>query len=149
MVLELREAIVDQADYNQFETMYKNFEYSEIEGQSFSRSEGVLKTQADYTEYITEKGNILFVELDGTVIGYAILAWYEDGGVRIHEFHIIKEYQRKGYGKKAVKKLIELVKNEGFKWLELMSFSIGTDCFWSACNFRYIGHDEQYEFHIK
>lgn len=148
--LLLREATASSLDYEQFDGMYQNFRYSEIDGKSIPRNNAVLSTKDAYLHYIDQEGNILFVveECSGNVVGYFIMAWYEDGGAKINEMHIIESCQRKGYGKKAVKELIKLVKEEGFKWIELMSYSIATDNFWSACNFRYIGRDDQYEFHI-
>lgn len=151
MKLQLREATSSQEDYSKFEEMYKNFRYAEIDGKMIPRSKLVLETKEKYMHYIDQEGNVLFIveECSGNIVGYFIMAWYEDGGAKINEMHIVESCQRKGYGKKAVKELISLVKEEGFKWIELMSYSIATDNFWSACNFRYIGRDDQYEFHIK
>lgn len=151
ITLRLREATSSRPDYDLFEGMYKVFRYAEIDDKTIPRTSGTLTTFEAYLEYITNKGNILFIQEDGTdkVIGYFIMSWYEDGGARVNEMYITEDNQRKGYGKKAVKALIALVKEEGFKWVELMSYSIATDNFWSACNFRYTGSNDEYKFHIK
>lgn len=151
ITLQLREAQASLTDYELFDKLYKFFRYAEIDGKTIPRNNAELSSLETYLEYIRTKGNILFIQEEETnnVVGYFIMAWFDDGGARIREMYIAEEDQRKGYGKKAVKELIKLVKEEGFKWVELMSYSIATDNFWSACNFRYTGSNDEYKFHIK
>lgn len=149
--LNLREAKNTSVDYELFEGMYERMGYLEIDGATVRRIKGKLSTKEAYEEFLESKGDIMFInyeEID-QIIGYIVLSCYDDGGARIHEMYIEKEHQCRGYGKQVIKNLIGLLKKEEIKWVELMSATIATDNFWSACNFRFTGSNDTYKYEIK
>lgn len=81
-------------------------------------------------------------ETEEKVVGYIILNAFNNGAAYIKEIMIKSEERRHGYGRRAVKELIEgLKEDEDFKLLKVISATMATDDFYSSCGFRYTSGD--------
>jgi len=58
---------------------------------------------------------------DSDIIGVCelIKSWKDKNTAFIHSFYIDKGYRKKGVGKKLLQKVIDILKNDGFKEIEL------------------------------
>lgn len=149
-MVKIRESKVTQEDYEIFMNMHKTFAYSEPCPELKSIRPPVIKNKVEYEDFITQKGDIVFAIDDSeNVVGYAILQWFEDMACKIQEIYIVEQYQGKHLGKQFVNTIKQVAKEGGFLTIELMSYSMATDNFWSACNFRYTGANDKYEFQIR
>lgn len=146
--MKLRMANLTRGDYETFKQMHLKFRYAEINAADELERKAVIKNYEDYYEY-AEKEWVYFAVKDGDVIGYVILTAYDDMSVKLEEVYIEKSCQRKGYGKKFVKKIVEFLKEEGMKRVEVFSATMATDNFWAECRFRSINGSEVFEYVIK
>ncbi len=146
--MKLRMADLTRGDYDTFRQLHLNFRYAEINSTEEIERKAVIKNYEDYYEY-AEKEWIYFAEKGGEIIGYVILTAYDDMSVKLEEIYIKRSCQRKGYGKKFVKKIIDFLKENGMKKVEVFSATIATDMFWAECYFRSVNGSEMFEYVIK
>lgn len=146
--MKLRMADVTRGDYKTFNQMHLAFRYAEINPNLEMERKPVIK---DYEDYYIYAGNewIYFAMKDGDEIGYVVMTAYDDMSVKLEEVFICKKYQQKGNGKKFVKKIVEFLKDNGMKKVEVFSATMATDAFWAACNFRSVNGSEMFEYEIK
>lgn len=146
--MKIRRAELTRGDYETFQKMHMNFRYAEVNDVEERVRNAVIKNYEDYYEY-AEKEWVYFAVKDNNVIGYVVITAYEDGGVKLQEVYITKEFQRKGHGKKFVKKIIEFLKENGMKQVEVFSATMATDNFWAECRFRSVKGSEMFVYEIK
>lgn len=146
--MKIRRAEVTRGDYETFKKMHLDFRYAEVNETEERVRNTVIKNYEDYYEY-AEKEWIYFAVKDGKVIGYVIITAYDDMGVKLEEIYITKAFQRKGHGKKFVKKIIEFLKENGMKQVELFSATMATDNFWAECKFKSVRDSEMFIYEIK
>ena len=146
--IELRVAEANQVDYDLFDKMDSAMRYSEDDDVEMERKKQ-FQSYEEYDRYLADLGTIIFINLEGAdePIGFFRVTGFKDNSLKINDMYITKANQGKGYGKKAVKQLIEDLKDD-FERFFLMSYSIATDCFWSSCSFR-VNEGGYSEFKIK
>lgn len=129
--------IAELEDYDEFNELYKNANYlggPETLKKDFKKSK--------YQELVG--GNIFIAEKgDDKFFGYAVLYGISDEVCKIGEMYV-KE-QRNGYGKEFFDYLREVIKNNGFSKIVLMSFSMETDKVWKKYGFESINFTDEYE----
>lgn len=153
MNMELRNAIeydVEEA-YKLFKPLHENVCYSELDPTMETKRTPFITSKEAFIETLKDT-NIFFIVLKETeekVIGYIILPVFNSGIAQIKEIMIAPELKQHGYGKKAVKLLIEgLREDETISIIKVFSATIATDNFYSACNFRFTSGDT-YEFKLR
>lgn len=146
--MKLRKAEVTRGDYKTFKEMHLNFQYAEVDISNELPRKPVIKDYEDYMEYAVKEW-IYFAVKDGEVIGYVVITAYDDMGVKFEEMYIDRKYRRQGNGKKFVKKMIEFLKEEGMKRVEVFSVTMATDNFWAECRFRSVNGSEMFMYEIK
>lgn len=146
--MKIRRAEVTRGDYESFNKMHLEFRYAEMNVSEELARKPVIKNYEDYFEYATREW-IYFAEEEGKIIGYVIITAYDDMGVKFEEIFIDRKQQRKGYGKKFVKKMIKFLKEAGMKKIEVFSATMATDAFWAECNFRSVNGSELFVYEIK
>lgn len=130
--------------YGIFKPLHENLCYSEIDSSWEVPSKPIF---ADFNAFKNslEETNIFFIvlkEKEERVIGYIILDVFNSGVAQIRQITIKSEERRYGYGRRAVKELIEgLKEDEDLKALTVISATMATDSFYSSCGFRYISGD--------
>ncbi len=145
--MKLRKADLTRGDYETFKRMHLQFRYAELNAAQELERKAVIKNYEDYYEY-AQKEWIYFAVKDGEEVGYVVLTAYEDMTVKLEEVYIRKDCQRKGHGKKFVKKIVEFLKENGMKKVEVFSATMATDYFWAECRFRSVGGSEMFEYVI-
>ncbi|WP_459130016.1 GNAT family N-acetyltransferase [Guggenheimella bovis] len=70
--------------------------------------------------------HIFMIEYDGKVVGfmnstYFYGVWAHGKVLYVDDFFLSEEYRGKGYGKRAINELIEWLKENGYKRLQLMA----------------------------
>lgn len=145
--MKLRMADLTRGDYETFKQMHLQFRYAELNTALELERKAIIKNYEDYYEY-AQKEWIYFAVKDGEPVGYVVLTAYDDMTVKLEEVYIKKSCQRKGYGKKFVKKIIEFLKENKMKKVEVFSATMATDYFWAECRFRSVGGSEMFEYVI-
>ena len=136
--------------YEVFKPMHDNLSYSDID----SKVEYLRKPRyPDFKSFkeALDQINIFFIvnENEDKVVGYIILDVLNHGPAYINEIMVEREERKRGYGKKAIQALIEgLKEDKDIEVLRVISATMATDNFYSACNFRYIAGDV-YEYRLK
>jgi N-acetylglutamate synthase-like GNAT family acetyltransferase len=97
-------------------------------------------TNGVFEDYV-ERESMLLAYQGNVAIGYAMLVAYRDENndivCSIQEIFVAPEYQRNGYGREILKKIIEEAKKIEAKKLQVVSFFIETDHFWiNKCGFK-------------
>lgn len=153
MNIELRNVLeydVGKA-YGVFKLLHENLSYSELDPAMEMERQPFITSKEAFVETLNDT-NIFFIVLKETeekVIGYIILPVFNNGIAQIKEIAIASEFKQKGYGKKAMKLLIEgLREDETISVIKVFSATIATDNFYSACNFRFTSGDT-YEFKLR
>lgn len=146
--MKLRMANLTRGNYETFSQMHLKFRYAELDTAEELQRKAIIKNYEDYYEYAAKEW-IYFAEEDGEAVGYVIITAYDDMSVKLEEVYIERSCQRKGYGKKFVKKIIEFLKENGMKKVEVFSATMATDYFWAACRFRSVNGSEMFEYVIK
>lgn len=142
--VDLRNALEYDAleSYAIFKPNHENLCYSDIESEPQIQRTSFITSFEQYQKFL-EESNIFFITTsEENEVGYIILDVTTDGTARIREMMIKPEFRGCGYGKKAVKKLLEgLSEDEEIKVVTVFSATIATDNFYSSCNFRYESGD--------
>lgn len=148
--MKIRRAEVTRGDYEIFKKMHLSFQYAEVNETEERARNAVIKNYEDYYMYADNEW-IYFAVKDCNVIGYVVITAYDDLTVKLEELYIAKEFQRKGNGKKFVKKIIRFLKECGMpiKKLEVFSATMATDNFWAECKFRSVNGSEMFEYVMK
>lgn len=145
--MKLRMANLTRGDYETFKQMHFQFRYAEMNTAEELERKAVIRSYEDYYEY-AQKEWIYFAVKDGEAVGYVVLTAYDDMTVKLEEVYIKKSCQRNGYGVKFVKKIIEFLKENGMKKVEVFSATMATDNFWAECRFRSVNGSEMFEYVI-
>lgn len=134
--------------YEIFKPIHENVVYSDVPNSPQIIRRMAIKNVKEFDEFL-KKSNIFFIFLDGNpdnIVGYIILDVFESGEAKIQEIVIKQEFRMQGFGRRAVKTLIEeLKKDKTIKYVRIFSATMATDDFWSACNFRYL-YGDTYEY---
>ena len=148
--MKIRRAEVTRGDYEIFKKMHLSFRYAEVNETEERARNAVIKNYEDYYIYADNEW-IYFAVKDCKEIGYVVITAYDDLTVKLEELYIATEFQRKGNGKKFVKKIIEFLKECGMsiKKLEVFSATMATDNFWAECKFRSVNGSEMFEYVMK
>lgn len=138
--IDLRNALEYDATagYAIFRPDYETLCYSDIDTLPEVPRKPQITNFEQYQKFL-EESNLFFILADNEKeVGYIILDVTTSGTAQIKEMLVKKEFRGKGYGRRAVKKLLEeLREDEEIKEVVVISATIATDCFYSACNFRY------------
>lgn len=151
--IELRNALeygIEEA-YKLFKPMHDGLCYSEL-NQNFEYPRTPFITSIEEFRENLSEDNIFFIVLkenNEKVIGYIMLSVFTSGVAQIREIMITPENRRHNYGRSAVRKLAEgLKEDEEIRKVKVISATIATDNFYSSCNFRWTEGDI-YEFRLK
>ena len=147
-MLEVRYATAKNSDYEAFMKLHKNFRYAEENPKNETDRELVIK---DYQSYKNDVENTFFAVLDGEIIGYAVMSVDEEEltTCKIEEIYVRSDLQRHGYGRRFVREIIKVAKEENFKKITLISANLTTDKIWFLMGFKSLRSSEIYEFEIK
>ena len=106
-------------------------EWFEVEG---SR-EGYIHDCADWTFLAAKK--------DYEIIGFLCLKETGDATVELAVMGVMKEYHRKGVGRKLVEKAKEMAKADGYEFMQVKTVKMGmyedydrTNLFYISCGFK-------------
>lgn len=140
-MLEIRFMQANVKDYQVFKPMHENLSYIDVGSMpSYPRA----PTITDYETFIKEikQNNFFFIDLNGQPIGYIILDAFNSGISQIREICIIPKYQRHGYGKEAIRQLVEILKaDDTISVIKVISATIATDFFYKNCGFHFTTGD--------
>lgn len=148
--IDLRNALEYDIEvaYGIFKPLHENLCYSDLDSRWESLRKPKLSDFEAFNDFL-KQDNIFFILLEEKVIGYIMLKVYFSGTAQIEEIMIIAEERRHGYGRKAIKELIEgLKEDEEINSLVAISATMATDEFYSSCGFRYISGDK-YEHRLR
>lgn len=136
--------------YQIFKPMHEGLCYLETDSSSEKPRSPKIKSYEEFCEKL-EATNIFFVVLEETreIIGYIEFDVFQSGVAQINEIFIIPEQRRHGYGRSAVKELVEgLREDKEIKKIVVISATIATDNFYTSCRFRFTSGD-MYELELK
>ena len=129
-----------ESAYEIFKPMHENLCYSDMDSKWEILREPIF-TDFKSFESALEYTNIFFIVLEESeekIVGYIILDAFNSGAAQIKEIMIKPEERKHGYGRRAVKLLMEILKeDEDIKSLCVVSATMATDNFYSSCGFRY------------
>lgn len=151
--VELRNVLESDLEsaYEIFKQMHEKLCYSDI-NPDWEIPRKPLISDFDTFKETLDNTNIFFVDLKGDenkTVGYIILNVYTSGSASIQEIMIKPEERRKGYGRRSLKKLIEVLKEDDeIATVKVISATMATDNFYSSCNFRYTSGD-LYEYRLR
>lgn len=151
--LELRNVLdyEEHKGYEIFKSMHERFKYSDIDPAYETVRAPIIKSFEEFKENLKQT-NICFVVLkedEEKVVGYIIFDVSKEGYAKIQEIVVKPENRRSGFGRKAIKQLIEILReDEEIAKVKVLSATISSDCFFSSCNFRYISEDT-YEYKLR
>lgn len=150
--IELRDVDSTESCYNEFKSMHEDVCYSEIDSSLEVKRKPIIKSFKEYQKCINET-NMYFIVAENAIVGYIIMDAFYDEKVKenvckIQEIVIKKEYQKQGYGRKAIKQLITELSGTEYGIVRVFSATIATDNFYSSCNFRYV-YGDTYEYRLK
>lgn len=126
--------------YNLFIPIHMGLSYSDISCyEDEEPRENEITTFLEY-QRLLEETNVFFIVLgNNKVVGYVMFDVYENGKALINEIAISRKYRRKGFGKKAIKRLIEILSDYAeITQIKVYSATIGTDEFYVSCGFEWI-----------
>lgn len=134
--------------YGIFKPMHENLCYSDIDPKlERPRTRKIADFEA-FNDFLKEN-NIFFIVLKEKIVGYIMLSVFFNGTAQIEEIMVNSEERRHGYARKAIKVLIEgLKEDEEIKRLMVISATMATDNFYSSCGFRYNSGD-MYEYRLR
>lgn len=125
-------ACAKKDDYPKFHKLHKRFSYS---GSTSIRD--TIVDEATFIEYVQREWLIMAFDEANQLVGYAIIAAYDDKTCDIMEIFVAPEHQRKGYGRRIVQFVKDVAKQSEIEKLCVFSVFIETDLFWMRqCGFR-------------
>ncbi len=94
-------------------------------------------------EYLLERGNIFFFEVDGEAIGYALVNAYDDAKAEIIHFYITDK--NKGYGTRFYHMVEKEIRSAGINKITIHVFWEEAERFWKRKGFKSVRGTEEYQ----
>ena len=103
-------------------------------------------TPKTFDEFLSlvQNEEIIFLELDEKIIGYAMIKAYDDGECIIKNIYILESYQGKSYGWKLVSYIERLARECGITKMSLTSETHVTDRVWEKMGYRSVNNTDKY-----